>query len=196
LYERESEDFVVQADKQTSGKGRKNRSWESPPGNLYFSLCTEKTSLLPLRASVAVAQSLEDIGISPSLKWPNDVIVDEKKICGILTEVIDGNGIIGIGLNVRSAPIEGSICISDLLDTEVSLDQLMKEILSNFYDIKDVLKTYRNYSSTLGEKVKIKTVNGDFKGIVADIDEKGRLVLESGKKFISGDVIHLREDTI
>ncbi len=185
---------MVQADRQTSGKGRMDRSWESPPGNLYFSLCTEKTSLLPLRASVAVAQSLEEIGISPSLKWPNDVIVDEKKICGILTEVVEDRGIIGIGLNVRSAPIEGSICISDLLDTEFSLDELMKKILSNFYDIVDVLGIYKNYSSTIGEHVRIETIGGEFEGVATDIDEKGRLVLEDGEKFISGDVIHLRED--
>jgi len=171
-----------------------DRSWESPPGNLYFSLCTEKTSLLPLRASVAVAQSLEEIGISASLKWPNDVIVDEKKICGILTEVVDDRGIIGIGLNVRSAPIEGSISISDLLETEVLLDDMMKKIISNFYDIEDVLEIYRRYSSTIGERVRIKTTSVEFEGVAIDIDEKGRLVLENGKKFISGDVIHLREE--
>jgi len=170
------------------------RSWRSPPGNLYFSLCTERISLLPLRASVAVAQSLKEIGISPSLKWPNDVIVDEKKICGILTEVVDDRGIIGIGLNVSSAPIEGSICISDLLETEVSLDDMMKKIISNFYDIEDVLKIYKNYSSTIGEQVRIKTTDEEFEGLVTDIDEKGRLVLENGKKFISGDVVHLREE--
>jgi len=153
------------------------------------------TSLLPLRASVAVAQSLGKIGISPSLKWPNDVIVNEKKICGILTEVVDDRGIIGIGLNVRSAPIEESICILELIDTEVSLDNLMKKIISNFYDIEDVLGIYKNYSSTIGEQVRIKTTSGEFEGLVTDIDEKGRLVLENGKKIISGDVVHLREES-
>lgn len=184
---------MVQADKQTAGRGRMDRSWESPPGNLYFSLCTKRTDLLPLRASIAVAQSLEDMGISPSLKWPNDVIVDEKKICGILTEIVNDRGIIGIGLNVRSAPIEDSICISDLLDIEVSLDDMMKKIISNFYDIDDVLDIYRCFSSTIGEHVRIKTTGGGSEGVAVDIDGKGRLVLENGEKFISGDVIHLRE---
>jgi len=119
--------------------------------------------------------------------------VNEKKICGILTEVQEDRGIIGIGLNVRSAPIEGSICISDLLGTEVSLDDMMKKTISNFYDVKEVLEIYKDYSSTIGERVRIKTAGGEFEGSVADIDEKGRLVLENGKKFISGDVIHLRE---
>jgi len=148
---------------------------------------------LPLRASVAVAQMLEDISISPSLKWPNDVIVSEKKMCGILTEVVEDRGIVGIGLNVRSAPIEDSICILDLLDTENSLDDLMKKIISNFYEIDDVLESYKKYSSTVGEHVRIKTTSGETEGVVADIDKKGRLVLENGEKFISGDVIHLRE---
>ncbi len=185
---------MVRAEKQTAGRGRKDRSWRSPSGNLYFSLCTEKEPLLSLKASVAVIKTLKEIGISASLKWPNDVLVNEKKICGILTEIVDDRGIVGIGLNVASAPIEDSICVSDLVDEGYALDKLMKDIISSFYKIDDVLDLYRSYSSTIGERVKIKTAADDHEGIVEDIDEEGRLVLENGKKFISGDVIHLRKD--
>lgn len=184
---------MVRAKEQTAGKGRKDRSWRSPPGNLYFSLCTEQGYLLPLKASLAVAKTLERSGIEPKLKWPNDVLVDNKKICGILTEVFDDRGIVGIGLNVRSAPLEESTCVSDHIDLKRPFDELMGEIISNFYDVDEVIKNYREYSSTVGEQVKIRSVDGEEEGMVRDVDEKGRLVLEDGKKFVSGDVIHLRE---
>jgi len=184
----------VQAERQTAGKGRKDRSWESPPGNLYFSLCTDKESLLPLKASIAVAKTLEDMKIEPRLKWPNDVLVGGKKICGILTQIVDDRGIIGIGLNVEVAPIDDSVCITDLADDEVSIDDLLKEIVHNFYGIDEILETYRDYCSTIGKKVKVKTVSGEKEGIVEDIDERGRLVLEDCERFVSGDVIHVEKE--
>lgn len=193
LLGEETDDFVVLAERQTAGKGRKDRSWESPPGNLYFSLCTEKEDLLPLKASVAVAKTLDGLDMEPELKWPNDVLVEERKICGILTEIAYERGIVGIGLNVESAPLSDSICIYDINRNEYSLDKLMKDIISNFYGIEDLLNTYKNYSSTIGERVKIRTQNGQIEGTVEDIDERGRLVLESGEKFVSGDVTHLRK---
>ncbi len=184
---------MVQAESQTAGRGRKNRSWESPPGNLYFSLCTYKEDLLPLKASIAVAKTLEDMNIEPRLKWPNDVLVEKKKICGILTEVVEDKGIVGIGLNVEEAPIEDSLSISDLVDEKPSLDSIMKEIIRNFYGIDEVMKTYRDYCSTIGKKVKMKTISGETEGIVEDIDERGRIVLDNGERFVSGDVIHVEK---
>ncbi|MFP4050522.1 MAG: biotin--[acetyl-CoA-carboxylase] ligase [Thermoplasmata archaeon] len=193
IAKNESTDFVVLAEEQTSGRGRKDRSWKSPPGNLYFSLCIEKGPILSLKTSVAVAMTLEKLEITPGVKWPNDILVDEKKICGILTEIIEGRGIVGIGLNVNSAPIEDSTCVSELTEAEHSPKSLMEDIVFNFYEIEDVMVQYIHYSSTIGEKVRIKTAEEEFEGIVKDIDEKGRLVLQDGRRFLSGDVIHLRK---
>lgn len=147
-----------------------------------------------MKASVAVAKTLESLDIEPRLKWPNDVLVEGKKICGILTEVYEDRGIVGIGLNVEVAPIEDSVCITDLAENEVSIDGLLKEIISNFYGIDEVLETYRDYCSTIGKRVKVKTVSGEKEGVVEGIDESGRIVLENGKRFISGDVIHIEKE--
>jgi len=147
-----------------------------------------------LKASVAVAKTLESLDIEPRLKWPNDVLVEGKKICGILTEVYEDRGIVGIGLNVEVAPIEDSVCITDLAENEVSIDGLLKEIISNFYGIDEVLETYRDYCSTIGKRVKVKTVSGEKEGVVEGIDESGRIVLENGERFISGDVIHIEKE--
>jgi len=141
-----------------------------------------------------VAKTLESLDIEPRLKWPNDVLVEGKKICGILTEVYEDRGIVGIGLNVEVAPIEDSVCITDLAENEVSIDGLLKEIISNFYDIDEVLETYRDYCSTIGKRVKVKTVSGEKEGVVEGIDESGRIVLENGERFISGDVIHIEKE--
>ena len=141
-----------------------------------------------------MAKTLESLDIEPRLKWPNDVLVEGKKICGILTEVYEDRGIVGIGLNVEVAPIEDSVCITDLAENEVSIDGLLKEIISNFYGIDEVLETYRDYCSTIGKRVKVKTVSGEKEGVVEGIDESGRIVLENGKRFISGDVIHIEKE--
>ena len=141
-----------------------------------------------------MAKTLESLDIEPRLKWPNDVLVEGKKICGILTEVYEDRGIVGIGLNVEVAPIEDSVCITDLAENEVSIDGLLKEIISNFYGIDEVLETYRDYCSTIGKRVKVKTVSGEKEGVVEGIDESGRIVLENGERFISGDVIHIEKE--
>jgi len=99
---------VVAAREQTQGRGRREREWLSSSGeNLTFSLLLRGKYAprhLPsasMAAAVAIAELLEAEGLQPSLKWPNDVLVGGKKICGILSEGISGGVIIGIGLNVN-----------------------------------------------------------------------------------------------
>lgn len=193
---KKDKDFVIWADKQTEGKGRKERSWISPEGGLYFSLCTSLSDLLSLKASVAVVRTLNRFDIKPELKWPNDVLVKGKKICGILTEIVDDDGIVGIGLNVEKAPLEDSISLSTLVEEKISRKILMKEIVREFYELEDsdVLEIYKEYCSTIGSRVKVKTVSEEIVGKVKDIDDKGRIVMESGKKITTGDVVHLRKD--
>ncbi len=193
LAENREEDFVVHAYVQTSGKGRKGRGWLSPRGGLYFTICTQYDPHLSIRAGVAVARALDDVGISPALKWPNDVLVEDKKICGILIEVMREKALVGIGINLESRPLETSISLSSVTDENIKKIDLIKSILKYFYDDSiESLTIYRKYSSTIGKKVKIETTSGFIYGTVKDVDDKGRLVLESGKKVISGDVIHLK----
>lgn len=118
------EGSVVWADTQTAGRGRHGRAWVSPPGNLYVSVLLRPpmacAPLLPLAAGVAVAEGLEQLGVSARLKWPNDVVTLERKLGGILAESSSAGPLIdwvvvGIGVNVK-APLP-----PDLVDPAVSL---------------------------------------------------------------------------
>lgn len=110
LVEREPdlpEGIVIAARQQTAGRGRRGRIWNSKGENLTFSVLVrgltdpKKAPSATLAAAVAVAELLEAEGLQPSLKWPNDVFIGGKKICGILCETVSGALIIGIGLNVN-----------------------------------------------------------------------------------------------
>ncbi|MFW6141173.1 MAG: biotin--[acetyl-CoA-carboxylase] ligase [Candidatus Saliniplasma sp.] len=193
LAKTKSDDFVVQADEQTSGRGRKDRNWMSPKGGLYFTICTDYEPLLSIKAGIAIARALEDMEVQPSLKWPNDVLVNDKKICGVLIEIFEKRALVGIGLNLDSEPIDDSISMKSVTNKKYSPEDLMKSILKYYYDKSiNTLKKYRQYSSTIGKNVRVETESGTISGNVNDIDKKGRLVLEDGTRVISGDVIHLR----
>ncbi len=96
---------IVSTEHQTGGYGRHGRSWISPLSrNLTFSLCfrhSGRTDSLTEVAAVSVAQALEGLGLHPRLKWPNDVLLSQKKVCGILCEAKEGWVILGVGLNVN-----------------------------------------------------------------------------------------------
>jgi len=187
-------DFVVVADEQTKGKGRMGREWLSPIGGLYLSIITKKNHLLPLISGVAVACSLQKFGLSIRIKWPNDVMVGDKKISGILIECLDDFAVVGVGVNIDKTPLKTAASIKDETGKNISRDAVLKSILKNFekFSGKNVLDEYRKLSSTIGRRVKINTVKGDTEGKAVDVDEQGRLILESGEIIVSGDVIHLR----
>lgn len=124
-----AEGLIVTAEKQTAGKGRRGRNWESPEGaNLYFSMLLrpkvliDKTPMLTLIMALSVAKSVEKFcGLNPAIKWPNDLVLSGKKICGILTEMhmLDGqieDVIVGTGINVNQ-----ELFSSELEDTATSL---------------------------------------------------------------------------
>lgn len=165
----------------------------SPKGGLYFTICTDYEPLLSIKAGIAIARALEDMEVQPSLKWPNDVLVNDKKICGVLIEIFEKRALVGIGLNLDSEPIDDSISMKSVTNKKYSPEDLMKSILKYYYDKSiNTLKKYRQYSSTIGKNVRVETESGTISGNVNDIDKKGRLVLEDGTRVISGDVIHLR----
>ena len=186
--------FVVVADEQTKGKGRMGREWLSPIGGLYFSIVTKKNPLLPLISGVAVANSLKNFGLYTEIKWPNDIMIKNKKISGILIEVFNDSAVVGVGVNINKTPLKTATSIKDETGENISKNEVLNLILKSFgkYSEKNVIYEYKKLSSTIGRKVKIKTLKGDIEGKAIDVDEHGRLVLESGERIVSGDVIHLR----
>jgi len=211
---------VVLAEEQTKGKGRMGRSWISHKGGIYMSvifrpkLTPVEAPKMTLIAAVSVANAIRKYcGLSCLIKWPNDILIDSKKICGILTEMKAEQDttqflIIGIGVNVaidlKALPATAT-SIAGELHKKVSKIELVKEILreiekqytlfskSGFSAAK---KEWCNLSATLGKRVKIKSASGSIEGQATDIDESGALMvrLDNGflEKVTTGDVILVR----
>lgn len=215
---------VLVADRQTRGKGRLNRTWESPSGtNIYISLVIrpglepKDATMLTLLGAVAGAQALQKSCAMPvSIKWPNDLVVSNKKLGGILTEVrADPDrvalAVIGMGINVnmdsRDLPeIIRDIATSVRIETGIHhpRNEIIIQLLHEFeqwYTIlkkegkKPLLDAWRENSSTLGRKVSVVMRDVTWTGSAEDIDDNGMLILKmrSGKRktISSGDISFL-----
>ncbi|OGF51087.1 MAG: biotin--[acetyl-CoA-carboxylase] ligase [Candidatus Firestonebacteria bacterium GWA2_43_8] len=215
------EGAVVIAEAQTGGKGRLGRKWISPSGaGLWFSiilrprLSPQDSSKLTFIAGLAVLDAIQSVtGLKAGLKWPNDVLINGKKVCGILTEIKSGPDlieyqVIGIGVNVNlnlrdlPAPLrELATSLSVEAKKEVPRLLLLKEILKNIEDGYELFKRegfapflarWKEHSVTLNKKVKVAGLLESFEGQALDIDEDCALILRlvSGekKRVLSGDV--------
>lgn len=204
---------IILSDKQNQGRGRLDRSWVSPTGNLYFSLLLKpkiaisKAHELSFLAIAALFLAIEEIlpkNTKINLKWPNDLLLDEKKAAGILLESkINGADldfvVIGIGVNILSNPQNVLFSATNLKEfgVEISNIELLKKFLEKFEDL------YQNYlefgfkkarNIWLRKAFRFKeevTVNQNIKGIFENFDEEGNLILRVGselRKITSGDV--------
>jgi BirA family biotin operon repressor/biotin-[acetyl-CoA-carboxylase] ligase len=191
---------VLVADHQTAGRGRLDRRWEAPPGaNVLMSVLFRQvpehpTELTHRVALAAVAASRRVAGVDAVLKWPNDLLVDDRKLAGVLAQrAPDGSIVVGLGLNVRWSPA-GATWLGEQFDPIevaheilVALDQLPDEIGA----------TYRSSLATLGRRVRIEVPTGSIVGRALDVTDDGRLVVldECGvtNRLDVGDVIHLRD---
>jgi len=199
---------VVTADKQTGGRGRRGRTWESPAGkNIYFSLVLrpdfepEKASMLTLLMAHSVAEAIEDItraGTAAGIKWPNDILIHGKKVCGILTEMRVEKGkiqhvIIGVGINVKLQNFTGELVekASSLEDTcgkTVDRPILLKKILKIFEkdyrlfekagNLTPFIQTYQSRLLNMDAQVKVLDPKEAFEGIARGISETGELLVE------------------
>jgi BirA family biotin operon repressor/biotin-[acetyl-CoA-carboxylase] ligase len=194
---------IIVADVQTSGRGRHSRAWHSPAGGLWCSLVVrhEPAPVLNLAAALAVSKALEFFGLETQLKWPNDVHIANKKICGILSETEGEFMIIGVGVNLNNQEFPETVPgTSYVAETGKKIDRMvfLEKFVEIFNDIskKDFLGEYRRYSSTIGSAVTIKDER-ELTGTAEDVDEKGRLILklENGKKMkiYSGEVLRLHQ---
>lgn len=214
--EEKQEGIVVVADVQSEGRGRKDRTWTSPKGGLWFSILLfpkihpKQGMLITMIGSVAVTQGIIELtDLNPEIKWPNDILLNKKKVCGILTEIETRKNnmnyvIVGVGINVNNI-LERKLhrpatTLKDVFGSEVSREELLTSILNSFdnhyekinsenYD--HIRKLWLSYSNIIGKKIKVEDEKNVYTGIVSDIDEYGHLLLEtkSGQvKIISGDI--------
>jgi len=217
------EGTVVIAERQTSGRGRLDRNWISPEGGIWMSiilypdLIPDEIPLITLSAGTAVCTVIEQLyQVYPGLKWPNDVILNGKKICGILTEGSIGRtgldyAILGIGLNLNfdstHLPVElkgyASTVISEtgiLFNTEEVLKCLLLELDKTYNcfisERKKIISLWESYSITLGQNVSAFFDNHTITGIATRITEKGSLIIlaeNSGKEVeVNSGVVSIR----
>ena len=182
---------VIIAEQQTDGYGKYGRSFYSPQGGIYMSviLPLERTPAeFTMMAAVAVCHAIETVcNNKVQVKWVNDIILNDKKVGGILTESCGKNAIIGIGLNVftKEFPSELSNAGSIFEYEEFSQDikkELLKEIINNIADIwekkQDIYREYKSRLILMGQKVLVTEGNESYEAIVVDLDFKAHLVVE------------------
>ncbi|MFH1655708.1 MAG: biotin--[acetyl-CoA-carboxylase] ligase [Candidatus Omnitrophota bacterium] len=215
------EGTVVCAESQHKGRGRLGRSWLSPKSKgVYLSIILRpsfipsETPKLTLLAAVAVAEAIREVsGLTPQIKWPNDLLLNEKKVGGILTELnaeMDRTKfvILGIGINVntkKSSLPAGAISLKEEKKESVSRVELTKAILRNIdmlYSLfqkegfSPIIEKWRDLSSTLGKRVKVSSQNKQIEGEALDIDKDGGLLIRKDSGFIekiyAGDLTRLR----
>jgi BirA family biotin operon repressor/biotin-[acetyl-CoA-carboxylase] ligase len=215
---------IVISQNQTAGKGRLGRKWISPKGGIWFSIILHpkfnlsNTTLFPITASLALANAVEKtVSKKPKLKWPNDIILKNKKIAGMLVDMsLESNSIenliLGVGINFRidSRKLEKSLKkdpyfygAGSLLEKneEGNSRELVQEFLYELErhlqmlengEIRPIIKEWTKKSFTIGKNVSVITSEGRVSGKAVKIDDDGALVIQSkGKtnRILVGDVI-------
>ena len=177
---------IVVADHQTTGRGRYERRWEAPPGTaLLVSFVLAPHPLLSLAAGVAAAEAC---GSRVRLKWPNDLLLDGRKLGGILVETTPQKAICGIGVNLTWAP-EGAAKLGEPRD-DLFLRLRNKVEAWTATPDTEVLARWRELSETLGRRVRVDVAGLVTEGYATDVGSRGELIVD-GVPFVAGSVTHL-----
>ena len=214
---------LVTAEEQNAGLGRRGRSWSSEKGaGIYMSMvlrpeiAANKAAMITLVAAMAVEKALSELDkdLYPMIKWPNDIVVNRKKICGILTEMsLKGTEIdyviVGIGINVnnKTFPEEISQTASSLyleqgveFDKELLITEVWKQFAvhyEQFLQTEDLSLFREEYEKALvnkEEQVKVLDPLGEYTGIAKGITNIGELIVdtEEGRSYVSGGEVSVR----
>jgi BirA family biotin operon repressor/biotin-[acetyl-CoA-carboxylase] ligase len=222
---------VIVADEQDEGMGRRKKKWASPIGGLWMSLIIKpkiefaKINMISVISAISVCEAINDISqLKTNIKWPNDILINEKKLAGILIDTNTNNSkneyiVVGIGINidVDIPKINSSIASNNILPTKVTsihneikvtnIDRfiLMKQLLGKIefylslleqdkYHAK-IIEIYKKLSNTLGKRIIVYHEGlKEYSGIVKDIDNSGGLILERDDKLL--EILYSGEITI
>ena len=213
------EGAIVVSDVQLSGRGRKNRNWFSPEGGLWFSVVLyphippERGMLITMASSVAIVQGIKEAtGLHSVIKWPNDLLINGRKVCGILTEFdaeMDRMNytVVGIGINVNNQLSEGLHGTATSLIQEtgscVSRVKLLRSIIKCFdenycrlisgdYDF--IRNSWFSHVNIVGREILVHGEKTILKGVVSSVDDSGCLILDTrdgSVRVVSGDLEYL-----
>ena len=205
----------VLAERQTRGRGRLNRAWESGEGGLWFTLVLVPDTPPPLAylynfaASLSLSLTFETLfGLDVRVKWPNDLLLEKKKLVGLLSEIETQADMIrfllmGIGINVNNCPASDSfqaISIRQALGRPVSRKKILVTFLKFFaarirnMDSAAIMGAWRRRTATIGTRVRVETHHQTVEGLALDVDDSGTLMVEDDNqqihKIIYGDCFH------
>jgi BirA family transcriptional regulator, biotin operon repressor / biotin---[acetyl-CoA-carboxylase] ligase len=218
---------VLIALEQTAGRGRRSREWVSPASGLYLSVLLRPASVpasrlgtLAMVAGLALAGTAREVAaVDAALKWPNDLLAGSSggKCAGVLSEVVAGGVIVGIGLNVAPLPVAVPAGVGGLQATSLAeegavttdLAELAIALLGRFatfesswraaagdVEVSGILASYKENCATLGKSVRVELPDGELRGEALDITTTGELVIktEEGAEVAvsAGDVVHIR----
>jgi BirA family biotin operon repressor/biotin-[acetyl-CoA-carboxylase] ligase len=210
---------VILAEIQKEGRGRLSRSWASPQGGIWMSLVLKpdiplsRVYRINMAASVSICRAISRLGLEAGIKWPNDILIQEKKVCGILTELgaqMDRLDyvVVGMGLNANNDtsafPSQWrSTSLAAELGRGIDRCALVAAILNEMekaidnMESQEIYEEWRSLSLSLGKRVRISSAEGDLTGQVVDLDGDGALILQQDRKkrrILAGDCIHLRPE--
>ncbi|MDD5568603.1 MAG: biotin--[acetyl-CoA-carboxylase] ligase [Candidatus Omnitrophica bacterium] len=212
---------LILAESQTKGKGRLGRVWFSPKyKGLYMSLILRpdmlptQASILTLLAAVSICDAIRNAaGVTTQIKWPNDILANNKKLCGILTQVIAETDridfmIISAGINVnndKKSLVSTATSLREQRKDEMSrvslLQEILRELEGNYLVLKKkgaslILEKWRQHNTTLGRRVKVYCQHKHVEGEALDIDIDGGLLVRKDngitEHIMAGDVVHCR----
>jgi BirA family transcriptional regulator, biotin operon repressor / biotin---[acetyl-CoA-carboxylase] ligase len=212
-----AEGTIIIAESQSHGRGRLDREWRSYEGGIYLSIIL-RPQIIPayaprinLMAAVTIASTIKDLfNLKAELKWPNDVLIGGKKVCGILAEInaeMDRVNYINLGIGLNANTIisryeENAISLRELMGKEISRKELCSSVLRGIAEMQtllteaELLEEWRELSSTLNRKVRITTSGETIAGRAIDIDGYGALIVRKEdstlRHVFAGDCIHLR----
>jgi len=214
---------IVVSKHQTDGTGRMKRKWESPTGGIWMSIITKPEfnisyiTLVPIAASLALCIAIEKtLKIKPKLKWPNDILLKEKKVAGILLDTsVQSNKIenlvLGIGINFKINPqkLESSIKktpnfygVNTLVEKNEKPITLVKQFLHELENIfqfinsghtKKIITEWTMRSSTIGKNISVISNENKITGKAVKLDNDGALIISKGqksKRLLVGDITH------
>lgn len=223
LARRGDRDVAVVADEQTAGRGRRGREWVGPPGGVYVSVVVDprlapgEYPLVTLAAGVAVVRAVDSVtDLDARVKWPNDVLLDGRKLAGVLTERVDDALVVGVGVNANLDPDALPAGATSLraarqeqddggrgdtggadegVDLAALTRALLEELSSLLADPDGVLPAWREAADTLGRRVCVETPGGDVVGEAVAVESPGALVVRTDDgdvQVTTGDCEHLR----
>ena len=206
---------IVIAESQQRGRGRLQRTWHSDSGGLYFTIVLrpdlppEKAFSVNFAASLSLARILqEQYHVDAKVKWPNDILIDGRKVSGMLSEMGVESGRltyvnIGIGINVNNDPVPkepNAVSLQTMLGSMVDRSRLLSSFLDELQQTllplapEEIISRWKQYTMTIGRRVTIMTTKDSYEGMALDVAADGALILEKDDgtriEVIYGDCFH------